>query len=666
MVRRAGLDFIDNARIWSDPVTIQIRAIAIYSHDQQRRVVPFALGSLNIVTGASKTGKSALLDIVDYCWGRAECTIAEGEIRRKTSWFAIHIDSSGEGIFIARRNPGPAGRSSDEIFFARGMEEIPSDPSSFEKNITGDGIRSQLSTILGISENIHVPPDTSTRAPLEASSRHAVLFCIQNQDEIANRRFLFHRQGEQFFPAAIRDSLPYFLGAVDENHFLALKRYQDVRSRLRRHERELQEVRSVTERASNTATTLLNEARRAGLVPQDAFGTDAASIIAILRIAAEPRPMEFDAIDDPTADLDQLEERRRRLRGELLEVKDEILDVERANREASEFEHETREQEARLVSIGLVQSEGLADICPVCESHLTVPIPTVEEIRHSLAGVGTQLATVRRDSPRLQERLGILEARRAELEEQLRVVQRQIAQRIADNERLRVQQNQFAEQARVAGRIAYYLESATLAAPQSDLSQTIARLRAELAELEKILDDEAMESRLDTALNLVGQELTKYSAQLGLEHGENPLRLDRKQLTVVADTVDGPLSLSQIGSGENWVGYHVAAHLALHSLFRRRKRPVPAFAMFDQPSQAHYPPEQDQDGKTAGLPDEDQAAVHKLFHILYDYCRSLHPNMQIVVTDHVELLDSWFRDSIAQRWRDGIALVPTNWPELTK
>jgi hypothetical protein len=194
-------------------------------------------------------------------------------------------------------------------------------------------------------------------------------------------------------------------------------------------------------------------------------------------------------------------------------------------------------------------------------------------------------------------------------------------------------------------------------------SLIIARLRAELAELEKILDDDAMESRLDTALNLVGQELTRYSGELALEHGENPLRLDRKQLTVVADTVDGPLSLAQIGSGENWVGYHVAAHLALHSLFRRRKRPVPAFMMFDQPSQAHYPPEHDQDGKTSGLPDEDQAAVHKLFRVLYDYCQSLKPNMQVIVSDHVELLDSWFRDSTVQRWRDGIALVPANWPE---
>jgi hypothetical protein len=131
-------------------------------------------------------------------------------------------------------------------------------------------------------------------------------------------------------------------------------------------------------------------------------------------------------------------------------------------------------------------------------------------------------------------------------------------------------------------------------------------------------------------------------------------------LTVVADTIDGPLALPQIGSGENWVGYHVAAHLALHGLFRARKRPVPAFLILDQPSQAHYPPERDV-GEIDGKGDEDQAAVAQLYKLLYDYCAEHYPNIQIIVMDHVELLEDWFRESMVQRWRDGIKLVPVSW-----
>ena len=81
-------------------MSLQLRAIAIYSHDGQVRAVKFNLGDLNIVTGASKTGKSALLDIVDYCWGRGECTVAEGEIRKKSSWFALLFDNAGEAFFL--------------------------------------------------------------------------------------------------------------------------------------------------------------------------------------------------------------------------------------------------------------------------------------------------------------------------------------------------------------------------------------------------------------------------------------------------------------------------------------------------------------------------------------------------------------------------------------
>ena len=644
-------------------MTLQIRSISIYSHDSERRDVTFRLGALNIVTGASKTGKSALLDIVDYCWGRAECTVPEGEIRKGVSWFSVHFDNDGEGILIARKNPGPARRASDEIYLERGVDELPADASGFHKNITGDGLKAQLSATLGISENIHVPEEGSTRQPLEASSRHAILFCLQAQDEIANRRLLFHRQGEQFFPPAIRDALPYFLGAVDEDHFFALKRHQDARTRLRRLEREYAEAQAVARDSSNAARGLLGEARRAGLIAPDVQPEDASGLLTLLREATDPQPIAFSTIDDPEADLTALDERRRALLRQLQEVREEIADVDRLSREASEFEVEAREQEARLTSIGLIADAGedTGESCPLCESQLAISVPNVAEIRASLTNVQTQLRSVQRDAPRLQERLAGLALRRDDLNEQLRSVQTDIANRIQDNERLRLEQHQFAEQARVSGRIAYYMESRAAVAEDGELLRRLEQLRAEIRELEAVLDDDAAQERLLTALNLVGRDLTDFATKLGLEHGDNPLRLDLKRLTVVADTDDGPLSLAQMGSGENWVGYHVAAHLSIHKLFYRRGRPVPGLLMLDQPSQAHYPPERDAGGRIDELPDEDQAAVHKLFSLLNHYCGALAPDMQIIVADHVELLDDWFRDSIAERWRDGRALVPQSW-----
>lgn len=645
-------------------MSLQIQSISIYSSVGERRDVRFKLGALNIITGASMTGKSALIDIVDYCWGRNECTVAEGVIRKAVSWFAVLFDHSGEGILIARKNPGPAGRSSDEVYFARGVEDLPPDDTGFQKNITADGLRSQLSAILGISENVHIPEETSTRDPLEASSRHAILFSIQNQDEIANRRFLFHRQGEQFFPSAIRDSIPYFLGAVDEEHFLTIKRYQDTRARLRKLERDYAEVRALTQQASRSTLSLLDEARRSGLVDASLPADNAEMALALLRTATQPQAINFADVGDPQSDLTALDDRRRSYLGELQEIREELADIERLAKETSLFETEAKEQEARLASIGLVPhgSDDGHEFCPICESRLEVPVPTVTEIRASLSGIQRQLRSVRRDAPRLQERTASLEARRAAVSELLRTLQRDIAQRIQDNERLRIEQNQFVEQARVAGRVAYYLENTRAIEQTSPLPAQIQQLKAELEELQRAIDANSAEDRLATALNLVGRDLTAYAGALGLEHGNNPLRLDLKNLTVIADTDDGPLSLAQMGSGENWVGYHIAAHLGLHKLFRRRNRPVPGFLMLDQPSQAHYPPDRDNQGRIDDLADEDQQAVRKLYNLLNDFAKNLRPDMQVIVSDHVELLDDWFRDAIAERWRDGIALVPASWP----
>jgi regulator of replication initiation timing len=641
-------------------LTLQIRAIAIYSHEGERRDVRFNLGALNIVTGASKTGKSALLDIVDYCWGRSECTIAEGEIRKGVSWFAVLFDNDGEGILVARRNPGPAGKASDEVYFERNVEDFPAS-SVFVKNSTAEGLRQRLSAILGVAENIYIPEAGSTRRPLDASASQAIFFCLQSQDEIASRRLLFHRQGEERIPQAIKDTIPYFVGAMGEDHFLKQKRYEDARRRLRALERDYADARALTDEASGTARNLLQEAKRVGLVQVEATADSLEGVRILLGQATAPRKLQYAKTDDPAADLSDLEERRRRLRGELQELRDDIKDLQRLAREATEFETEASEQQARLASIELVAHDAAEHAtCPLCDSELATAVPAVDEIRKSLDRLDRQLSTVRRDNPRLQGQIAEFEAQRTTLEGELSVVQGDITTRIADNERLRIEQDQFTEQARVAGRIGYYLENARTLSDGEGIRLQVARVRAEVVELEAALDQEAMEERLTTALGLVGRDLTEYAGRLQLEHGENSLRLDRKNLTVVADTINGPLFLYQIGSGENWVGYHVAAHLALHKLFRTLDRPVPAFLMLDQPSQAHYPTEKDL-GEISGAEDEDQIAVARLYRLLLDYCLALTPKMQIIVADHVDLLQDWFRGATVERWRDGIKLVPMTW-----
>jgi Protein of unknown function (DUF3732) len=118
-----------------------------------------------------------------------------------------------------------------------------------------------------------------------------------------------------------------------------------------------------------------------------------------------------------------------------------------------------------------------------------------------------------------------------------------------------------------------------------------------------------------------------------------------------------------MGSGENWVGYHVLSHLALHWWLRKKDRPVPAFLIFDQPTQAYYPPDSVEGGLDEIEKDDDRTAVQSLFKLMSVACDEIGPGFQLIVLDHAHLKDVWFEDAIVQEWRGNSALVPYDWPE---
>jgi uncharacterized protein DUF3732 len=188
------------------------------------------------------------------------------------------------------------------------------------------------------------------------------------------------------------------------------------------------------------------------------------------------------------------------------------------------------------------------------------------------------------------------------------------------------------------------------------------RPKAAIERVRAKLNSDENASRIDTFLNLISHKMTAYSKQLDLEHSGSSLRLDMKKLTVVADTEDGPIPLSRMGSGENWVGYHVLTHLALHWWLRKRGRPVPAFLVFDQPTQAYYPPDLQDGGLEQIEKDEDRRAVQALFELMKCACEEIEEPFQLIVLDHAHLSEQWFERAIVEEWRGNAALVPNEWP----
>lgn len=645
-------------------MSFTIRAIVIYSHTGAQRIVPFRSHGLNIITGKSKTGKSAIIDIVDYCLGRRSFNVAEGTIRKKVAWFGLHIARGSDEVFIARDNPGPGASTGSKVYFQRGSVDVYPTLETISKNTTENSLKEFVTRFTGIAENEHRPL-TGTRRPLEANISHALWLCFQKQNTIASQDQLFHRMNEQFLPQDLKDTFPYFLGAVDESHFLLMGELDELQSRLKLLEATESKQLQTIEVSRSRVTRVLNEGKKVGLVGQDYQAVDD-TVFRYLATVAEFPMDEAELISDFGETIQRLRDEQSTLQNRLSDLNQDIRAAKSFLSDQTDFSREATEQRARLKSIELFKSEVASPHqCPFCESELQIPIPKVDEVSQSLREVSEQLEGVYRDSPHIQRHIAELEATILRTSDDLRLVQRELQKSVMENEAAKVRQDQMLARGKFLGRLSEFLESVSLQADDNGIASQIAELRELIAGIRSRINNDETESRLETILSFISEKMTKYSKNLDLEHSGSSLRLDLKKLTVVANTVDGPIPLNRMGSGENWVGYHVLSHLALHWWLRMKKRPVPAFLIFDQPTQAYYPPDSTEGGLDQIEKDADLAAVQALFKLMATACAEIPADFQLIVLDHAHLKDEWFESAIVAEWRGNEALVPYDWPEKT-
>jgi hypothetical protein len=212
---------------------MQIKAIVLYHHDGRKRELPFRLGKLNVITGQSRTGKSAVIDIVDYCLGRSTFNIFEGVNRDVVAWYAIMLRVGNSDVFCAKPAPRNNSSSQSSVYLKIGAQLSVPDLNELATNTNDTQLVRQLSSMLDISPNLSTPGEGHTRSAVEATLDHTKYYLFQEQGEIANRAFLFHRQNEQFMPMAIKDTLPYLLGAVQEDRLALAQEERELKRRLR-------------------------------------------------------------------------------------------------------------------------------------------------------------------------------------------------------------------------------------------------------------------------------------------------------------------------------------------------------------------------------------------------------------------------------------------------
>ncbi|KAA0977175.1 DUF3732 domain-containing protein [Paeniglutamicibacter gangotriensis] len=643
---------------------MQLDTLIIFNADGDTRQIRFRPGQLNIITGESGTGKTSIIGILRFLLGSTSPNASFGPIQNTVSWYGLLAHVEDTRIFIGRPAP-PHGVTTTDAMLTVGEDQVP-DYSSLEVNTNTGELIDYLGGLIGIEENLHVPAEGQTRRALAANFKHSLYYCFQGQGEIANPDLLFHRQNRDYQKQAIRDTFPYFLGAQNSDALRKRQELSELRRSLRRRSMQLEEALTARELGVGRAAGLIVDARSSGLLPFETVPGDAGEAFEMLSnaLSATAPPVSIDELDEAD-DWEKLISSRADLRSALREINDKIRGLDEYARVGTEYGAELNEHRVRLASIGLIpESINAEAACPVCEG------PLNDDGRHqaivnSLGRVAQRIELAQRDQPRVTGARSELIQTRNHIRAELADVDIALDE-LAGNDDIRAaSQKTWDQQSFVRGRIAQYLETATLESDETmiGLGEAIESLEAKIAMLADELNPDALRSAVDSLLRIVGRGMTTLAQSLPLEHSEHGVRIDPYRLTVVADTMQGPayMDAGAIGSGMSWVGYHLTAYLALHGYFIANDRPVPRFVVLDQPSQAFFPRERKTGGDLHELSDTDRENTRKLYKMMFDTVTAFDGELQIIVFDHADFEDSWFQESIIETWRDGTALIPREW-----
>ena len=247
----------------------------------------------------------------------------------------------------------------------------------------------------------------------------------------------------------------------------------------------------------------------------------------------------------------------------------------------------------------------------------------------------------------------------------LNEIRREVATLEHESDAAKTVANRFDRTERFIGRLEQALRTYDRTDPSSDLREEISDLRNQIEALQRIISEAEIRRKLQNALDRIQAIASRCIPKLDAEWPEAPIRLIVEELTVKVLRGNRDDYLWEIGSGANWLAYHVATTIALqHFFLGEPHHPVPAMLVFDQPSQVYFPKRAAHPDETeeSQLRNEDVLAVRKVFSLLGEEVQSAKGRLQVIVLDHAGE-DVWGNlpdVQLIEEWR-GRALVPFEW-----
>jgi predicted nucleic acid-binding Zn-ribbon protein len=637
------------------------------------RVIPFLADKINVITGESATGKSSLTAIIDYCLGSGKCAIPVGLIRDVSEWFGLQIKLANTELIVARRNPGDQQTTTD-LYWIEGVNlQVP---NRVEKNGRVEDLKSRLDQAAQLP-HLELSADDSIGYGGRPSFRDMAAFNFQPQHIVANPYTLFFKADTTEHREKLRAMFPLVLGAVDSSTLEKQREFKDLAKEHDKLRRELDARLDAAKAWEAEVESYYLQAKALGLLPNSP-NPDASWKLDRYVLELRPVPEDIKRHDIPeikegtseeaVAQLTQILGEEDRLARQIGSVRQRLSKLDQLAASVGEYGVTLSDQKDRMLGVGWLERKlQAAHTCPVCSAvheggneHLG----ELQRLAHELSVLSNSVAQA---PAKLDQEL-------AELRTELRSLEQDISKTRKKRQFLESQsQEMSAQRQRVrqiylfVGRVEQALENLSASRNVGDLKERVDQLFRRIQDLRNELDPRAQRERERAAIESVSSRIHDHARDLQLEHAAENVRLNIRELTLQFTTLSGRTDfLWEVGSGQNWVGYHISCLLALHEhFFGLPNSPVPRFLVIDQPSQVYFPEAWPTLNETPGGKSADIEGVHRIFSALSKFLESLPEPFQIIVSEHAGAI-TWqgLRNvNVVANWREGQGdyLIPASW-----
>lgn len=645
-------------------------------HTYPPRIVEFKTGKVNVITGASRTGKSAIIPIIDYCLASSDCFIPIDTIRDYASWYGVIFQTDTEQILIARKIP-LGNKVSNDFYILRGtVVSIP--PVIDQANEKTDGIKHILNTIASVPYFSLEGEEDKKAYQARLGFRDIMALVFQNQDIIANQNILFYKTHAHDHRERLRNWFPYILGAENIEILTARQRLQAVDKRVNQLRREFERSKKVSDAWMSNMIGHLKVAKEYGLLENavsDSTDPDDLLVAAkqILELIPEHSQTNTENIENANKEMRELGVEEEKLSSEIGIVKKRLDDVQRLRSCLVDYGNSVQKRVDRLqISQWLENIASHAQDCPTCGSaehpNATAELSKIssafkkyEDEAQRVSEVPTSFA---REEERLKLELNNLLAKKKS--HQMRFDSLMARDKKAQEEFHR-SRNMFL----FLGHLKASMETFESLVDGGEFQKEISVLEEEYKRLLSLVDPKGVEQRVNNAIAYISQGILNHLQSLDVEDKYRKIapKFSIQDLNISVLSSDGHWHfLAEVGSASNWVSFHLALMCALQEYFLERETScVPSFVVFDQPSQVYFPKLKRSDENIEDDPqyerDEDVEAVKSMFKTLSKSVLDKKGEWQSIVLDHADKSIYGDIEGVHEVdvWRNGKKLIPEEW-----